>query len=94
MYVNPPRAMPFTGTFTNSRTTRPSTGATTRRPSTSCWSSRRPRAVKTFRLTGLNGIDMTITIENNANVVYRWFGDDRVLMTEDVADGRPSGPAR
>jgi hypothetical protein len=41
----------------------------------------------TFRVTGFNGIDMTITIENKPNVIYRWFGDDRVLMTEDVSAG-------
>jgi hypothetical protein len=51
-----------------------------------------PGAAKTFHLTGLNGIDMTITIENKANTVYRWFGDDRVLMTQDVTGGADTAP--
>jgi hypothetical protein len=51
-----------------------------------------PSAAGTFHLTGLNGIDMTITIEKKAKTVYRWFGDDRVLMTEDVTNGPGSAP--
>ena len=35
-----------------------------------------------FQLTGLNGIDMTITVEAKADTIYRWFGNDRVLMTQ------------
>jgi hypothetical protein len=46
----------------------------------------------TFHMTGLNGIDMTITIEANDKTVYRWFGDDRVLMTEDVSLGPGTKP--
>jgi hypothetical protein len=49
-------------------------------------------AVGTFRVTGLNGIDMTIKIEAKANVIYRWFGDDRVLMTQDVTGGVTTNP--
>lgn len=48
--------------------------------------------VGTFRITGLNGIDMTIKIEAKANVVYRWFGDDRVLMTQDITGGVTTRP--
>jgi hypothetical protein len=51
-----------------------------------------PAAGASFRLTGLNGIDMTIAIESKANVVYRWFGDDRVLMTQDVTGGVTTNP--
>jgi hypothetical protein len=51
-----------------------------------------PGAAKNFKLTGLNGIDMTITIENKANTVYRWFGDDRVLMTQDTSAGPDVAP--
>lgn len=40
-----------------------------------------PGAAGTFRLQGF-GADMTITIENKANVIYRWRGDDRTLMTQ------------
>lgn len=46
-----------------------------------------------FKISGLNGIDMTITIEaNKPNVAYRWFGDDRVLMTEDISQGVGTAP--
>jgi hypothetical protein len=48
--------------------------------------------VSEFRITGLNGIDMRIKIEAKANTVYRWFGDDRVLMTEDIAGGSGINP--
>jgi hypothetical protein len=41
--------------------------------------------VGAFRVKGLNGIDMSIKIEAVANVAYRWFGDDRVLMTEQLS---------
>lgn len=51
-----------------------------------------PGVVGSFRITGLNGIDMTIKIENKANVIYRWFGDDRVLMTEDTSNGPDTAP--
>jgi hypothetical protein len=54
-----------------------------------------PSAAGTFRIWGLNNIDMTITIEKKANVIYRWFGDDRVLMTQDssqMVNGVPSAP--
>jgi len=51
-----------------------------------------PGATKTFQVKGLNNVDMTITIENVANVVYRWFGDDRVLMTQDVTGGITTRP--
>lgn len=47
-------------------------------------------AAGTFRVTGLNNIDMTIKIEAVANVIYRWFGDDRVLMTQ----SNPPAPAQ
>jgi len=46
-----------------------------------------PGVAGTVRVTGLNSVDMTITIENKANVTYRWFGDDRVLMTQDTTGG-------
>jgi hypothetical protein len=37
----------------------------------------------TFHLQGFD-VDMTIKIEAKANVVYRWRGDDRTLMTQDA----------
>lgn len=49
-------------------------------------------AVGSFRVTGFNGIDMTIKIEAKANTVYRWMGDDRVLMTEDISAGAGTAP--
>lgn len=49
-------------------------------------------AAGTFRITGLNGIDMTIKIEAKANTIYRWFGDDRVLMTQDISGGTNTAP--
>jgi hypothetical protein len=48
--------------------------------------------VGTFRVTGFNGIDMTIKIEAKANTIYRWMGDDRVLMTEDTSGGVNTAP--
>jgi hypothetical protein len=51
-----------------------------------------PGAVGTFHLTGLNGIDMTITIPNTANRTYRWFGDDRVLMEQDTSGSVTTRP--
>jgi hypothetical protein len=45
-----------------------------------------------FRVTGFNGIDMKIKIEAKANTVYRWMGDDRVLMTEDISGGAGTAP--
>jgi len=40
-----------------------------------------------FKLTGLNNVDMTITMEaGKADYIYRWFGDDRVLMTQKTAN--------
>jgi hypothetical protein len=45
-----------------------------------------------FRLKGFNGIDMRIKIESKPNTVYRWFGDDRVLMTEDITGGQGINP--
>jgi hypothetical protein len=38
-----------------------------------------------FRLQGF-GVDMRIKIEAKANVVYRWRGVDRTLMTQDARD--------
>ena len=36
-----------------------------------------------FTLTGLNNVDMEITLEaGKSGYTYRWFGDDRVLMTQ------------
>ena len=54
----------------------------------------RPARCKTFRVTGLNNVDMTIKIETKANVIYRWMGDDRVLMTQDMTGGITTTPAR
>jgi len=52
-----------------------------------------PTTDQTFRLTGLNGIDMTIKIKAGLPAtIYRWFGDDRVLMTEDVSGGVGTSP--
>jgi len=51
-----------------------------------------PGAGSYFRITGLNGIDMKIVIEAKANTIYRWFGDDRVLMTQDVSGGTNTAP--
>jgi hypothetical protein len=51
-----------------------------------------PGSVGTFHLTKLNGIDMTITIPNVANRTYRWFGDDRVLMSQDTTGGVTTNP--
>ena len=45
-----------------------------------------------FHITGFGGVDMTIKIEAKANTVYRWFGDDRVLMTQDVSGGVTTRP--
>jgi hypothetical protein len=45
-----------------------------------------------FRVKGLNNVDMKIKVEAVANVIYRWYGDDRVLMTEDVSGGVGSAP--
>lgn len=47
--------------------------------------STQPPAGAKFQVKGLNNIDMTITIEQKANTVYRWMGNDRVLLVEDVA---------
>jgi hypothetical protein len=41
-----------------------------------------PGKVGDFHFYGF-GADMHIKIENIANRVYRWFGDDRVLMVQD-----------
>jgi len=51
-----------------------------------------PAADANFRLTGLNGVDMTITVKRLQSdgttlmppTIYRWFGDDRVLMTQSI----------
>jgi hypothetical protein len=48
--------------------------------------------VGSFRVKGFNGIDMSIKIEAKANTVYRWMGDDRVLMTEDISGGAGTAP--
>lgn len=51
-----------------------------------------PVANASFHIVGLNGIDMTIKVEQKANTIYRWMGDDRVLMTEDTSNGLGSAP--
>jgi hypothetical protein len=48
-----------------------------------------PVAGSYFRLQGF-GVDMRIAIEAKANVVYRWRGNDRTLMTQDGRD--PNSP--
>jgi hypothetical protein len=48
-----------------------------------------PVAGSQFRLQGF-GVDMRIAIEPKANVVYRWRGNDRTLMTQDARD--PNSP--
>lgn len=42
--------------------------------------------VGTFQIDGF-GVDMDIKIEAFANRVYRWYGDDRVLMVQDTSGG-------
>ena len=50
-----------------------------------------PGAGKTVRIFNGFGIDMTITLLNQANMIYRWYGDNRVLMTQDSSAG-PNSP--
>lgn len=45
-----------------------------------------------FKVKGLNNIDMTIKMLPTANIIYRWMGSDRVLMTEDIEGGVGSKP--
>jgi hypothetical protein len=45
-----------------------------------------PAAGMTIRIVGF-GVDMTISLLAEANRVYRWYGDDRVLMVQDSSAG-------
>lgn len=91
VYVNPPQSMDFTGTFTNFNEYAINRGDYETPLNIQLVVQTAPGIVGEFKVVGLNGIDMRIKIENVAKVVYRWFGDDRVLMTENIADGQPVG---
>lgn len=45
-----------------------------------------------FKIKGLNNIDMTISLLPTANIIYRWIGMERVLMTEDIEGGAGTKP--
>jgi hypothetical protein len=48
-----------------------------------------PTAPGRFTIRELGGVEMSITIEAKANVIYRWRGNDRTLHTQENTPGAP-----
>jgi hypothetical protein len=89
VYIDPAQEQPLSGTYANTAFTAKNRGDYESPLNILLViGNSAPAAGSKFTINGF-GVQMTITIEAKANVIYRWRGNDRTLHTQENTPGAP-----